>query len=197
MGGYYITASKQLGQAQFLFNFFSHDTEAGQNQNKNWASTTHSVLLPAVMLLPQWHFLTVTFSQLMQYHASLWCWGFIILLEHVEDDNKGIVFCLSPLGALHNDDNCGGSGGSGGGIKSTSMLATTTMTTKATWWSKTAQTPTRGGEHSYQPCWLQLGVWILEGGNKGHLKWDGRCQWQSPGWCHHRHLFWRHWKFWH
>ncbi len=78
----------------------------------------------------------------MQYHASLWCWGFIILLEHIEDDDKGVVFSLSPPGAQHNNDDCGGSGG---GIRSTSVLATMTTTTKATRWSKTAQMPTKGG----------------------------------------------------
>ncbi len=41
----------------------------------------------------------------------------------------------------HNDDDCGGSSS---GIRSTSTLATTKMTTKATRWSKTARTPTRG-----------------------------------------------------
>ncbi len=43
-----ITPSKQLGWPVF-FDFFSHTTEAGHNQNKNCPQTTHSVLLPAVV----------------------------------------------------------------------------------------------------------------------------------------------------
>ncbi len=30
-----------------------------------------------------------------------------------------------------------------------------------------------GEEHSYQRCQQQLGVRIPEGGDKGHLKWEG------------------------
>jgi hypothetical protein len=54
---------------------------------------------------------------------------FIILLEQVEDDDKGVAFCSSPPGARHSNDDCGGSGG---GIRSNSTLATT-LVGKSIW----------------------------------------------------------------